>query len=558
MPVRRHSAAPPTPAAPAAGASTLSGGSVPNALQGFQQNRSQPVQIEAARLEVRDKDKIATFTGNVKVVQGDTTMRCKTLVVFYEQQNQGRPAGQAAPAMKAATPGPGGSSQISRLEAKGSVIVTQKDQTATGDTGLFDMKANTVTLLGNVAGQPGPERHARRAAGGRSDHRRVACRCRQSSGPVRMLIQQGPQAGQSGGAVRRARFGPQRSIELSGHRGRAVESLRPSDYHSCKADGTEPRSRTADVLDDLLTLFRRRRAPVRRRQPAAADSRWRINLATLGGLIGLGRPDRIPRAGPPMRRRRRYRGNRRSGSRRRHTRSSPSHTRSRNLTQNADWQAAQYAQHAEPRAPQRARRSDGASRQAQQPPTAAAAGRAAELSRRACGGKNLRRPQGGEGREPLRPPRRSGRIARTERRRQDHDLLHDHRADRGRQRPHRARRPRRHDAADVPARAARHRLSAAGGVDLPRPQCRGKHPRGAGGGRAEQEAPRARPRCAARGVQHHQAAQDRRRSRCPAASAAAARSRARWRRGRTTCCSTSRSPASTRSRSATFSSWCGT
>ena len=56
----------------------------PNALQGFQQNRGQPVQIEALRLEVRDKDKVATFSGNVKVVQGDTTLRCKSLVVFYE------------------------------------------------------------------------------------------------------------------------------------------------------------------------------------------------------------------------------------------------------------------------------------------------------------------------------------------------------------------------------------------------------------------------------------------------------------------------------------------
>ena len=26
----------------------------------------------------------------------------------------------------------------------------QKDQTATGDNGVFDMRANTVTLLGNV------------------------------------------------------------------------------------------------------------------------------------------------------------------------------------------------------------------------------------------------------------------------------------------------------------------------------------------------------------------------------------------------------------------------
>ena len=118
----------------------------PNALQGFSQNRGQPVQIEAGALEVRDKDKIATFSGNVKVVQGDTTMRCKSLVVFYEQQ--GQPAG--APAMKAATPGPGGSSQISRLEATGGVTVNQKDQTATGDKALFDMKSNTVTLQGNV------------------------------------------------------------------------------------------------------------------------------------------------------------------------------------------------------------------------------------------------------------------------------------------------------------------------------------------------------------------------------------------------------------------------
>src|SRR5437879_13217108 len=57
---------------------------VPNAMQGFSQNRDQPIQIDAATLEMRDKKKEATFSGNVKVVQGDTTMTSKTLVVFYE------------------------------------------------------------------------------------------------------------------------------------------------------------------------------------------------------------------------------------------------------------------------------------------------------------------------------------------------------------------------------------------------------------------------------------------------------------------------------------------
>lgn len=123
----------------------------PNALQGFSQNRDQPVHIEAASLEVRDKDKVATFSGDVRVKQGDTGLRCKSLLVFYEQGDETGSAGNAkAPAMQAATPGPGGQQRIKRLEARGGVVVTQKDQTATGELGVFDMRANTVTLTGNV------------------------------------------------------------------------------------------------------------------------------------------------------------------------------------------------------------------------------------------------------------------------------------------------------------------------------------------------------------------------------------------------------------------------
>jgi len=129
---------------------------VPNAMQGFSQNRDKPIQIEAASLEVRDKKKEATFTGDVKVVQGDTTMTSRVLVVFYDQD----PAPGATPAAKAkasagapmtaAAPGPGGGSSIRRLEAKGNVVVTQKDQVVTGDSAVFETKTNLVTMLGNV------------------------------------------------------------------------------------------------------------------------------------------------------------------------------------------------------------------------------------------------------------------------------------------------------------------------------------------------------------------------------------------------------------------------
>ena len=132
---------------------------VPNAMQGFSQNRDQPIQIEAASLEMRDKKKEATFSGNVKVVQGDTTMTSKILVVFYESATApaAAPAGNAKAAPKAApiqsaTPGPGGSSSIRRLEAKGNVVVTQKDQVVTGETEVFDTKTNLVTMVGGAGG----------------------------------------------------------------------------------------------------------------------------------------------------------------------------------------------------------------------------------------------------------------------------------------------------------------------------------------------------------------------------------------------------------------------
>jgi lipopolysaccharide export system protein LptA len=118
----------------------------PNALQGFSQNRDQPVHIEAATLEVRDKQKLATFSGDVRVKQGDTGLRCKSLVVFYEQN--GEPT-DGSKTLQAASPGPSGEQRIKRLEARGAVVVTQKDQTATGELGIFDMKTNTVTLTGN-------------------------------------------------------------------------------------------------------------------------------------------------------------------------------------------------------------------------------------------------------------------------------------------------------------------------------------------------------------------------------------------------------------------------
>jgi lipopolysaccharide export system protein LptA len=123
-------------------------GGPPNAMQGFSRNKGQPVKIDAAALEVRDKEKLATFSGNVQVVQGDTTLKTKTLVVHYEGESQGIDNTKTARA--AAGIGPSGEQRIKRLEARGDVIVTQNDQVATGDLATFDMATNMVMMTGNV------------------------------------------------------------------------------------------------------------------------------------------------------------------------------------------------------------------------------------------------------------------------------------------------------------------------------------------------------------------------------------------------------------------------
>ena len=133
-----------------------------NPVQGIvNDNQDQPIQIDAATLEVRDKEKMATFAGDVQVVQGDTMIKCQKLVVFYGPEPGTAAAAAQAKRQQQQQPGqaqqpqqagglPARQQDIRKIEARGGVTVISKDQTASGDLGVYDLKAKTITLLHNV------------------------------------------------------------------------------------------------------------------------------------------------------------------------------------------------------------------------------------------------------------------------------------------------------------------------------------------------------------------------------------------------------------------------
>jgi lipopolysaccharide export system protein LptA len=111
----------------------------------------EPIKIDANKLDVYDKEGRAVFSGDVVAVQGESTMKCTLMTVFYEQNRDQQ--GNAQPA--AAAQGPS-ESAIKKIDCTGPVTIVSKTQVATGDNATFDRGANKILLTGNATLSDGP------------------------------------------------------------------------------------------------------------------------------------------------------------------------------------------------------------------------------------------------------------------------------------------------------------------------------------------------------------------------------------------------------------------
>lgn len=100
---------------------------------------SQPIEINADRLEIQRDRRIAIFSGNVDAVQGEMRLRADILAVHYRNDKGG---GAGAEANLGAT--------ISRIDATGNVFISSPSETVQGRQGVYDVERGVIVLTGSV------------------------------------------------------------------------------------------------------------------------------------------------------------------------------------------------------------------------------------------------------------------------------------------------------------------------------------------------------------------------------------------------------------------------
>lgn len=107
---------------------------------GFKHDSTQPIEITADALEVRQAESRATFTGDVVAGQGTLRLTATTLDVWYSEGG-GEGAAQG---------------DIDRLRAEGEVFLTSGEESASGAWAEYDVAAGLVTMGGGVVLSQGP------------------------------------------------------------------------------------------------------------------------------------------------------------------------------------------------------------------------------------------------------------------------------------------------------------------------------------------------------------------------------------------------------------------
>lgn len=93
-----------------------------------QQDSSAPIEVSANQLEVDQNTRVATFTGDVVIVQGEMKLSAPKVVVVYREDKTG----------------------IESLEATGGAILVSAEDAAEAERADYDVETGQIVMVGNV------------------------------------------------------------------------------------------------------------------------------------------------------------------------------------------------------------------------------------------------------------------------------------------------------------------------------------------------------------------------------------------------------------------------
>lgn len=88
-----------------------------------------PIDFAADRIEMQDKQNRVILNGNVDIKQTDLRLRAARTIIDLANAEQ---------------------LKVNRITASGSVTVNRNDETATGDTAIYDFNKRIITMVGNA------------------------------------------------------------------------------------------------------------------------------------------------------------------------------------------------------------------------------------------------------------------------------------------------------------------------------------------------------------------------------------------------------------------------
>lgn len=113
----------------------LSGvGSFAQAQDAPKYDTDKPIEITADTLEVLQNEQKAVFKGHVIAIQGKIHITSDSMTVHYRTGDQKKEGAQA----------------ISKIVVKGNVLLATPEESAKGDTGIYNVDENKITLTGHV------------------------------------------------------------------------------------------------------------------------------------------------------------------------------------------------------------------------------------------------------------------------------------------------------------------------------------------------------------------------------------------------------------------------